>query len=1378
MTRPLFLRQQTLPNPGPSAINFTGTTVDVSAAQGALIGTLSTVNGASPFTYTCSDSKFQISGNQVQRSGTGTLTQGVPESLNFTSTDANSLSTNTATNGQGPFSVNVTAAFIPTGVTTAPSPISIPANTAGNTIIAVLTEVGGTGVSVVFSVTGNANLVVSGSNLMTVASPTFVAGVNQTYSLHVTDTGGTFNDAAPRTLTVQASQAPTGITVTPVSPFPNVLANATAGTVLANLAEIGGTGTSVVFSLVGGSSANLAISGSNLVVHSSPTFTPGSSPTYALSVTDSGGTYSDAAGSRSYSVPAGPSTVTGTLSILDNAVLGVSAGSLTAVGGTAPYVWTIPSGYGGFFNIASPGNSSSLTLNSSGVGNLTPGSLSGNVQAVDAAGLSTGSVSLPITVQNHSASSLVAQIIVANDSGGTIAANSITHTFGHKFKEGDIATSTYPDFRLQDGTLVSYSMSVAARSLFSPTDSSLWDATFMLRMPNSIPGAVTLVCTTTAGSKNVTVTSGNTSSIAQYMGVFGTNISIKPTGVASITDGTHFVLSQNAVKSGSLTLTFNGVLVDIKTNGAGPGTNSRTTADFTAGGLDIKNTAIYQTGGSGTTVCSLAYAAANSRADDYQFMGGAAGSCYVYPTVPYRNGGVSDPLLNGYVTAYTLENAAAGLYGIREVIMPSNGFPDVTGNSYKTFSSVITDDGLGHSFDCYDVTTIGSTRNCNAATIGNNQFVLSGGTSFDGGEYVQVGGSVPSPLVAGNFYFVQKVSSTNFQLSTGSAQGSSRITPTSTGGSWTVTAYPYLVPFGTQSDFGPQARPRFYQGAGTVAADVSLRVYRDPYYARSTGFYPSFDCEGADYQHSGTRPVPSNKTSTYFWGTSQPLGQRSLGGVSPEPTGYDLWSSNDFFNQTPTTQRNSAMSALIGCQFGIRLRSGLVSTRGRCIPVNNTTYTSMPTKQPTMNYGTNAGGVNFPVAGGAPTPISVLCPGFDAQTFDHWFAWFTGAVDTFREPHQIDWMIDDACHAMFERGITTGVNNYSATQWSPGATKICSNAGFGTTRYCINMGSSLQNGRYDAWAWRTQMHGAIRICTGWPEYPYLHDVADAGIANTVEMFTNQATNPLAAATGFWLKGPTNFFFDGWQVAYYGMGMGPAGNYSKFNANALVGVNQTLKHMTNMASIMGFPLGYAQETPITATSGATTGPLIADSSLMAGESLTLSWVNGSSIFTWSSFSTTTLHTQGTYDFTKSTVGSADYFIFTSHSPPSESIKLPGGGTEMVKYYVKPLSSSTCELHRQADFSDPAFQPTDTNSSVTWFRIVDFNSKLVFPAAYNIKDQFYNTMWDAVATALAWGQTGGDATGQALWISSWQAALTAGLLNQGTQGDGPNYLNTTL
>ena len=486
MSRPLFLSLHGQPSL-PVFIGFTGTGVDVSATAGTLVGTLSTTGGLAAYTYTCSDSKFQIVGNQVQRSATGTLVVGTPESLNFTSTDAVGHVTDTSTNGQGPYSVAVTSANVPTGVTTSPTNISIPATTAGNTVIATLTEVGGTGVSVVFSVTGNTNLTVVGSNLQTVASPTFVAGVNQTYSLHVTDTGGTYNDASPRTLTVQAASAPTGVQVTVVPPFPTVLANETAGTVLANLVEQGGTGVSTVFSLVAGSSANLAVSGTQLVIHSSPSFTPGTSPTYAMSVTDTGGTFSETAGSRSYTVPAGPTGITHSPdSIEDNAGANTPATTLTPIGGTSPGTWAITTGLTAF-NIGASGATSQLTLKSAAVGTLTPGQATsanqGTVTYTDAAGLSTSAVTVNLTIQDHTASSLVTTLTAVNTSTTTdTATNANTIMLGHPFKNGTLTSGTYPIFKMNDGTVVPYSIGQSR----SWVGGSLKNAVYMLRLPEAI----------------------------------------------------------------------------------------------------------------------------------------------------------------------------------------------------------------------------------------------------------------------------------------------------------------------------------------------------------------------------------------------------------------------------------------------------------------------------------------------------------------------------------------------------------------------------------------------------------------------------------------------------------------------------------------------------------------------------------------------------------------------------------------------------------------------------------------------------------------------------------------------------------------------------
>lgn len=94
----------------PTSIQLVGNSIVDNAAAGTVVGTFFTTGGVPPDTYSgWTNSKFQISGSNLVRSATGTLTAGTPETGNVTSTDSQGSSTNTATNGQGPFSISVTA---------------------------------------------------------------------------------------------------------------------------------------------------------------------------------------------------------------------------------------------------------------------------------------------------------------------------------------------------------------------------------------------------------------------------------------------------------------------------------------------------------------------------------------------------------------------------------------------------------------------------------------------------------------------------------------------------------------------------------------------------------------------------------------------------------------------------------------------------------------------------------------------------------------------------------------------------------------------------------------------------------------------------------------------------------------------------------------------------------------------------------------------------------------------------------------------------------------------------------------------------------------------------------------------------------------------
>lgn len=108
----LFSGGPFVPPTGPTGITLNSSappgsaTIVDNAATGTSVGTLAAIGGTAPYTFTDTDNtKFTTSGATLQRSATGTLTAGSPESVDIRVTDANSLSYTTAS----PFSISVTS---------------------------------------------------------------------------------------------------------------------------------------------------------------------------------------------------------------------------------------------------------------------------------------------------------------------------------------------------------------------------------------------------------------------------------------------------------------------------------------------------------------------------------------------------------------------------------------------------------------------------------------------------------------------------------------------------------------------------------------------------------------------------------------------------------------------------------------------------------------------------------------------------------------------------------------------------------------------------------------------------------------------------------------------------------------------------------------------------------------------------------------------------------------------------------------------------------------------------------------------------------------------------------------------------------------------
>jgi len=1074
MPRPLWAGLKGTAPSLPIFIGFTGTGVEVLAAAGTVIGTLATSGGASPYTYTCSNTKFQIVGNQVQRSSTGILSVGVSESLNFTSTDAHSNSTDTSTNGQGPFTVAVSSTHIPTGVISSPQPISIPATTAGNTVIATLTEQGGTGVNTVISVTGNSNLTVdntaSPATLKTVASPSFTQGVNQTYSLHVTDTGGTYDDASPRTLTVQSAAAPTGVTQ---NPYPlTILANTAGNTVLASLGAVGGTAP-YTFAVLG--NANLTVSGSNLQAVASPTFTANTTPTYYLQVTDANNlVFTEAVGSRTYTVPAGPTDIASSPdTINDNAQANDLAATLTPVGGTAPGTWAITTGLTAF-NIVASGATSTLTLKSAAVGTLTPGQTTaanqGTVTYTDAAGLSTSAVTVNVTVLNHASSSLIASFTAVNTSTTTdTAAHANTIMFGHPFRNGQIATGTYPIFKMFDGVTETVCP-------FSYGQIAPWE-------------------TGTVNSRK-----------------FGVGLLQLPAAVAHNGSGT-----------GSVT-------IRIYSNGSAPAASSRTTTDITANTDFNMNCTILDSPGTdkgGSYTCHLndcisdALASANNATIE-TYADGPAGKVYVINGA-WKSGSTPHGQMRGTWYVQVLQTNTGTLGGFRvlgfpcmpnwDVDSPAKGMRVFSAFTFKNGSTLIRDIAGSLPFTSYTFNWVAGT-----------QYRVTSGTPLygtgNGGFVARVSnaGSLPTGALAPNTnYYISKQGTlaTDFLICTTSPaciNGTTAIASTAAGsGNSTLQIYPAMTQFSGFYTCGTTAMYDCFDATGASTTDTTIRFQMDTNYWISTKVLLPYKVPAASSSNKPNQSiyVPNgsggpNAFSGVGNGILQGVGQTGdvadLGPIS-------LQYSYHLFNQTATDELTVRCNGLCAVHYCMVVRT---STDGRIPAVNNgsdqngAAYSGMSGPFPTMRWSLTPG--DNLVGHTLPTGTSLMT--FSELSPDHYPEWSFYPLLVTGEPQFRDRLIESANANLNWRPTATAISN------------AIGNVGSGTRSFTVGANTyygtmfgdtSGSSARIDAWTVRSMAQAKGILAAGMIEKTYFGDCltssfqclnAQCDLIGTLQPFAN------------------------------------------------------------------------------------------------------------------------------------------------------------------------------------------------------------------------------------------------------------------------------------
>ena len=1037
---------------GPTSVLATPATLFTNATLGTLAANLTDVGGTAPYTWAIAPGPNNFSGYlnitspgststlTLNSSGVGNLVAGTPLTGKVVVTDSGGVQLTSAT-----ISISVSSsATAPTGITTSPASITVRSDQAGSATLATLSELDGTGVSVVFSVIGNANLTVSGSSLRTVASPSFTAGVNQTYFLSVTDTGGTYTDSIARTLTVLA--APTGINQSPGTI--TCLANQAGNATIAALTELGGTGASVVFSVSG--DTNIAISGSNIVTAASPTFTPGVNQTYTLGVTDTGGSFTDAV--RTITVPAAPTSIASSPdSILDNASANAIAATLTPVGGTSPGTWVITTGLTGF-NIGATGATSTLTLKTGTVGHLTPGQtdsvVQGTVTYTDAAGLSTSAIAVNITVQDHTASTLIANITAVNTSTTTdTLANANTISFGHPIKDGDL--STYPTFQMADGTNIP----------FSTGQSRAWNSTknkfavYLLQLPQAI-------------AHNVSGTGQNILKMLSN----GSAPTASSLSYADITANTDFkivgtIFTSVDTDSGTWTCTLNDCISEAN--------------------------------------------AAQNNATIEVYANGQAGIWYVIEG-NFKQSGSVHGLLRGRWEVQVLPDSGGALSRFRvrgevcqpfwDVDTPTKGIRSFSALTFQNGATVIRDllaawapGGNPYTFHWL---------NTNLMNNDSGGDILYGAQSGGFACKLTSTGTLPAPFQTNTLYFVQKIgSATQFGINSNSAvTGTTNpINATNAGtGTHTLTIIPSVTAFSSIFTCGENTMFDCFDSTGAAIADTTVRFKMDTNYWISTKVLMPWQvpASSASNKASQSRYVPNGTGGkSAFSGTGNaPIQAVGQTGDIPDLGPLPLMSTYHLFAQAAVDELAIRVNGFANAAFAKDLRS---QANGRIPACNNGTYSGMSGPYPTLRFGQ---AISFP---GHNAPSGVVLQGYSEQSNDHMPNWsfypylFTGEA-VFR-----DMVITDGASAVITNAALSGTPDVATRLGimvnGNGAgpnLRIVTISG-GTTYYGLTCVNNIST-RATAWGIRNIFYPAGILADGLIEKTYFTDLVNDNLQFMVD----------------------------------------------------------------------------------------------------------------------------------------------------------------------------------------------------------------------------------------------------------------------------------------
>lgn len=802
-------------------------------------------------------------------------------------------------------------------------------------------------------------------------------------------------------------------------------------------------------------------------------------------------------------------------------------------------------------------------------------------------------------------------ITLINSGGSTQAAGKVTQVMGCPFKQGDIPSGQWPKFQTTIGATSVKCTILNNLATYWP-DGSLKYVPVVLMLPSSIASSGTLSIDVLAGGSLPSASARGTSDFSN-----GITPQIQATGLDNL----------SGVWTADLT---QGISANIKivTYGNGDcGWFGKVRTNFRQSGADH-----------GQLVCDFYLAS----------------------------------LANN-------DGSLKGMRALGKVKLPYyNGTsPNKNWMSFSTFA-FYSDNGVTVVRDCM-ATNFGAARAKTFTAAGGVAITSTHGyATTNGGDYgyalrLTTTGTLPSGFSSSTTYFSNIVNSTTMQFCSNSQNPSGHTVSSGSAGTGTHTwtPYPYLCYFGALFTASPTGTQDWMQGAGSDAADSTLRYQINKRYWVSTKMLPPYDIT--------TNPT-SNSSYTYWPNCSGPVtrfleqsGERDDLGVMP------AWYARHFLTQAAVDEQIVRITSLVGGHFSV----GVESSATLSFPCANNgsngaglAYSGMPTPLPTFRWLPSVTSV-FGAGNSDTTNASVLIAGFFEQDtthmpmFNYYPYLFTG------DPWHLDMLLEHAHSGLIARLGTTGTANISSTNFQTGtAGSGVRNITFGaSTIYGALIGCYTASQRADSWAIclmgaaagiiPASMPGNTSYSTYFPDIIKATGQAQVAIINTL----NSGGATYAYNNGLW----STPYQVNWPIIDQWMGQGAYGAGGQSLAYALTQDSNLGTALQNscawidhvVSAFGGWHVG-CEET-LVKTANAEGSPLATSDATIGFHGPNINWSSGTNLFT--NFGV------GNNNSTNYVATNNDRIIFMDPVTGDLPAPTPAGFSKYTAYYVVNASGSS-------------------------------------------------------------------------------------------------------